>query len=169
MKKTANIWEYKVGINDIVGNFVFMWKYRIRQVLLYQDGVSHSMDPFRSALLSQHTRASHWIGLFARCSTRERGIPVKVMCSTVSRLLSDKSSSWSDGRLENVLYFNTWEIKQNLHGIASFYEEPLATGHRQILHRASKFRAHPKNRIFSLCRMHNLIWVSETKYQLHPL
>ena len=128
MKKTANIWEYKCGINDIVANFVFMWKYRIRQVLLYQDGVSHSMDPFRSALLSQHTRASHWIGLFARCSTKERGIPLKAMCSTVSRLLSDKSSSWSDGRLANVPYFNTWKIKHNLHGISSFCEQPLATG-----------------------------------------
>ena len=128
MKKTANIWEYKVGINDTVANFVFMWKYRIRQVLPYQDGVSNSMDPFRSALLSQHTRPSHWIGLFARCSTKERGIPLKAMCSTVFRLLSDKSSSWSDGRLANVPYFNTWEIKHNLHGISSFCEQPLATG-----------------------------------------
>ena len=30
MKKTANAWEYKVGINAIIANFVCMWKSRIR-------------------------------------------------------------------------------------------------------------------------------------------
>ena len=32
MKKTANIWEYKVGINAIIANFVCMWKTRIHKV-----------------------------------------------------------------------------------------------------------------------------------------
>ena len=29
MKKTTAFWEYKVGINAIIANFVCMWKNRI--------------------------------------------------------------------------------------------------------------------------------------------
>ena len=29
MKKTANIWEYKVGINAIIADFVCLWKCRM--------------------------------------------------------------------------------------------------------------------------------------------
>ena len=32
MKKTANIWEYKVGTNVIIANFVRLWK---TQVILH--------------------------------------------------------------------------------------------------------------------------------------
>ena len=31
MKKTANIWEHKVGINAIIANFVFLWKCRMNE------------------------------------------------------------------------------------------------------------------------------------------
>ena len=31
MKKTANIWEYKVGVNAIIANFMFIWKSRKNQ------------------------------------------------------------------------------------------------------------------------------------------
>ena len=30
INKTANIWEYKVGINAIIANFVCLWKCRLR-------------------------------------------------------------------------------------------------------------------------------------------
>ena len=33
MKKTANIWEYKVGINAIIANFVCMGKTRIANLV----------------------------------------------------------------------------------------------------------------------------------------
>ena len=29
MKKTVNTWEYKVGINAIIANFVHMWNIRM--------------------------------------------------------------------------------------------------------------------------------------------
>ena len=29
MKKTVTLWEYKVGINAIIANFVCMWKSRM--------------------------------------------------------------------------------------------------------------------------------------------
>ena len=29
MKKTANIWEYKVGIKAVIANFLCMWKSRL--------------------------------------------------------------------------------------------------------------------------------------------
>ena len=29
MKKTANLWDYKVGINAIIANFVHLWKFRM--------------------------------------------------------------------------------------------------------------------------------------------